>query len=73
MHESDILHVLESARFGVFYQEGIINIATEIEERKLKIHMLWYVISINLVTRSKFPTNLFKWNRKEKKIGKRRK
>ena len=35
--------------------------------------MLWYVISINLVTRSKFPTNLFKWNRKEKKIGKRRK
>lgn len=35
--------------------------------------MLWYVISINLVTRSKFPTNLYKWNRKEKKIGKRRK
>lgn len=34
MHESDILHVLESARFGVFYQEGIINIATAIEERK---------------------------------------
>lgn len=34
MHESDILHVLESARFRVFYQEGIINIATDIEERK---------------------------------------
>lgn len=34
MHEPDILHVLESASFGVFYQEGVVNIATEIEERK---------------------------------------
>lgn len=34
MHEPDILHVLESASFDVFYQEGVVNIATEIEERK---------------------------------------